>query len=143
MDETVPTSDTSPTGTGTNKSNKRPLSTSQNSISEISHVVNPYKRGVPVTPHRDNATGSSLSPEHLSTTQPHEVSHSTIATFHHHIKQTFLGPVCSACNKKIASTNVLFDISRNSLRAHLTTNQCYTGDLSYRKWANRSNTAQT
>jgi hypothetical protein len=83
---------------------------------------------VPVTPHRDNnKTRPALSTGHISSTQPNDVSHSTVTTFHHHIKQTFLGPVCSACNKKIASTNVLFDISRNSLRAHLT---CYTGDLS-------------
>ena len=135
MDGTVPTSDTSPTGTGalTNNGNKRPSSRARSSISDISDIVNPYKRGVPVTPHRDNTTRPALSTGHISSTQPHEVSHSTVTTFHHHIKQTFLGPVCSACNKKIASTNILFDISRNSLRAHLTTNQCYTGNLSFFK----------
>jgi hypothetical protein len=47
----------------------------------------------------------------------------------HHIKATFLGPVCMACHCKVANGNILFDISRNSIKNHLTTNKCYRGDI--------------
>lgn len=50
--------------------------------------------------------------------------------FSHHIKQTFLGPICTSCNRKVSSGNTLFNISRHSLKAHITTNKCYSGNLS-------------
>jgi hypothetical protein len=50
-------------------------------------------------------------------------------TFHHHIQQTFLGPICTACGHKVANGNILFDISRNSIKNHRTTNKCFSGDL--------------
>jgi hypothetical protein len=49
--------------------------------------------------------------------------------FLHHIKPTFLGPVCTACHCKVANGNILFYISRNSIKNHLTTNKCYSGDI--------------
>lgn len=52
-----------------------------------------------------------------------------VDTFHHHFKQTFLGPVCTKCKCKVAKGNILFDISRNSLKAHLTTNKCFSGNI--------------
>lgn len=50
--------------------------------------------------------------------------------FCHFIKQTFLGPVCTKCHRKVANGNILFDISRNSLKNHMTTNKCFQGDIS-------------
>ena len=49
--------------------------------------------------------------------------------FIHHIKPSFLGPICTACHHKVANGNILFDVSRNSIKKHLTTNKCYTGDI--------------
>jgi hypothetical protein len=43
--------------------------------------------------------------------------------FHHHFKQTFLGPLCTECKCKVANGNTLFDISRNCLKAHMTKKQ--------------------
>ena len=49
--------------------------------------------------------------------------------FIHHIKPTFLGPICTSCNSKVASGKILFSISRISIKNHLTLNKCYSGDI--------------
>ncbi len=99
---------------------KRPASNDGHSQTKI---VNPYKRTT-------RTQSAYSSPQHLlSPTRHNNNTSSNNNDFQHHIKQTFLGPICSACNQKIAGTNTLFDISRNRLKAHLTTNQCFTGNF--------------
>ena len=49
--------------------------------------------------------------------------------FTHHIKPTFLGPVCTSCKCKVANGNILFDVSRVSIKKHITTNECFSGDI--------------
>jgi hypothetical protein len=49
--------------------------------------------------------------------------------FTHHIKPTFLGPVCTSCKCKVANGNILFDVSRVSIKKHITTNKCFSGDI--------------
>lgn len=120
MNPDIPSGDPSQTDTDAPRQNKRPASNDGHSQIKI---VNPYKRT------NTKSTDSSL--KHL--TSPARLNNNNSSNsndFKHHIKQTYLGPVCTACNKKIASTNTLFDISRNRLKAHLTTNQCFTGNFS-------------
>ena len=50
--------------------------------------------------------------------------------FQHFIKQTFLGPICTRCQRKVANGNILFDVSRNSIKNHMTTNKCFRGNIS-------------
>ena len=47
----------------------------------------------------------------------------------HFIKQTFLGPVCTKCNTKIACRHFLFTISSRTIRRHWDNNKCYEGDI--------------
>lgn len=92
-----------------------------------------------VTPlHQNKRTASNISPS-----SPHHSSDSDTPDdpqqqrtndnedngFIHHIKPTFLGPVCTSCNCKVATVNILFDISRNSIKNHFTINKCYSGDI--------------
>ena len=121
MNSDTPSGDMSQTEHDVPRHNKRPAS--NNGHSQIK-ITNPYKR----TTHTKSTNSIPqylTSPAHLNNNNS-----SNSNDFQHHIKQTFLGPVCTACNKKIASTNTLFDISRNRLKAHLTTNQCFTGNFS-------------
>ena len=50
--------------------------------------------------------------------------------FQHFIKQSFLGPICTMCHRKVANGNILFDVSRNSIKNHMTTNKCFRGSIS-------------
>lgn len=54
---------------------------------------------------------------------------SHVDTFHHHFKQTFLGPVGTKCKCKVANGNILFDISCNRLKVHLTANKCFSRNI--------------
>jgi hypothetical protein len=124
MNPNIPNDHPSQTETGACHQNKRSASNNGHIQTQI---ANPYKRTS-----RNQDTDSR--PHRL--TSPPRLNNNTSSTnkeFHHHIKQTFLGPICTACNQKIAGTNTLFDISRNRLKAHLTTNQCFTGDFSFFK----------
>ena len=49
--------------------------------------------------------------------------------FSHYIQQSFLGPICTSCKCKVARGNLLFNISRNSIKSHIATNNCYSGNL--------------
>jgi hypothetical protein len=63
--------------------------------------------------------------------------------FIHHITPTFLGPICTACHCKVANGNILFDISRISIKKHITTNKCYIGDITLFKGRELEKTLHT
>jgi hypothetical protein len=44
-------------------------------------------------------------------------NHVATNEFIHHIKPTFLGPICTSCNSKVANGKILFSISRISANA--------------------------
>ena len=98
---------------------------------------NNQHRASPIQRHnkRSATSISSYSPLPSSDSDTPNVSgdqysnHVDNYTFHHHIQQTFLGPICTACGHKVANGNILFDISRNSIKNHMTTNKCFSGDL--------------
>ena len=104
-------------------SNSIPPNTSQ----RVTHVLRQNKR--PATNMSSDAplpSSDSVSPDVSNHQSP---NHAPYNGFIHHIKPTFLGPICTACQRKVANGNILFDISRNSIKKHLTTNKCYIGDI--------------
>lgn len=51
------------------------------------------------------------------------------STKNHYIRQTFLGPICTKCNTKVASLGTLFTISSKTIIRHWKKNNCYIGDV--------------
>lgn len=47
----------------------------------------------------------------------------------HYIRQTFLGPICTKCNTKVACYGMLFAISWKSIIRHWKKNKCIIGDI--------------
>ena len=89
-------------------------------------------------PHKKKRPASKMSPnfpQPSSDSDSHDIhekehpNHHNTSGFTHHIKPTFLGPVCTACRCKVANGNILFDISRISIKKHMTTNKCFSGDI--------------
>jgi hypothetical protein len=75
---------------------------------------------------------SPPSPSDSDSQDEHNHSHpnsNNTNSFTHHIKPTFLGPVCTSCQSKVAKGNILFDVSRVSIKKHITTNKCFSGDI--------------
>lgn len=116
----------SPSKSAEHRQNKRPLSRDGASIITLSKRVASGQYDI------NCLSTQSYALQH---NDPSSKNHANTAneSFQHHIKQTFLGPICTVCNQKIANNNILFIASRNSLKSHLTTNQCYTGNIAYFK----------
>ena len=49
----------------------------------------------------------------------------------HYIRQTFLGPICTKCNTKVACYGMLFTISSKSIIRHWKKNNCFIGDIKH------------
>ena len=71
----------------------------------------------------------SFQSDHASDTESPQSNILNNTIFSHHIKQTFLGPICTSCKCKVLRGNTLFHISRHSLKSHITTNKCFSGTL--------------
>jgi hypothetical protein len=94
--------------------NNNTLINNKRAASDISHDSDSH----PSKPDNESETGSPSSNSFNN------------QVFSHHIKQTFLGPICTSCNCKVVRGNTLFYLSRHSLKAHITTNKCFSGNLS-------------
>jgi hypothetical protein len=51
------------------------------------------------------------------------------ASANHFIRQTFLGPICTKCNTKVASYGILFTISSKTIIRHWKKNDCFIGSI--------------
>lgn len=51
------------------------------------------------------------------------------ASANHYIRQTFLGPICTKCNTKVASYGILFTISSKTIIRHWKKNDCFIGNI--------------
>lgn len=116
------------------------------SATQVSNIKNrsPKKRMTSI-----QSDNNSLPSQVAYTSRPYNSTNinNTISPinrpFQHHIKQTFLGPVCTKCNIKVARNNTLFDISEYLIKVHLTTNQCFYGDCSFHQVKELRNFLQT
>lgn len=92
---------------------KNTISSNKRTASDISH----------------DSDSHSVQSDHVSDTelQPSIINNNTV--FSHHIKQTFLGPICTSCKRKVVRGHTLFYVSRHSLKSHITTNNCFSGNL--------------
>jgi len=70
----------------------------------------------------------TLPPTSDTSTAVHR-SHFSTTTNNHYIRQTFLGPICTKCNTKVACLGTLFTISSKTIIRHWKKNNCYLGDI--------------
>ena len=66
-----------------------------------------------------------------STSQPPSMHNINTTDARHFISQTFLGPICTRCNTKVARHGILFHISCKSIIRHWTKEKCYEGNMSH------------
>ena len=92
--------------------NNSTISNNKRTASDISHDSDSHSF------QSDHVSGTELPPSNI---------HNTV--FSHHIKQTFLGPICTSCKCKVVRGHTLFYVSRHSLKSHITTNKCFSGNL--------------
>jgi hypothetical protein len=101
-----------------------PITTMSDTSEKASNNDSTKKRSASVLSHTSDGSSS-----HSICSNENTVAKINNSEFVHHIKQTFLGPVCTACKRKVANGNILFNVSRNSIKLHMTNNQCYNGDF--------------
>ena len=100
-------------------------------VHHITQVITPVQRPKkrPASNMSPTSPQSSSDSDSQDDHDPETPNHNNTNSFTHHIKPMFLGPVCTSCQCKVANGNILFDISRVSIKKHLTTNKCFSGDI--------------
>lgn len=138
---TNPTIDPSENESSLRCQNKRHSSHVSNAKVSVS---SPTKRVASVQ--RDNSRLSTHVANELRPSNSKNIDNIILPTngqFQHHITQTFLGPVCTKCNEKVARNDTLFDTSEYLIKVHLTTNQCYSGNCSFHQIKELTNSLRT
>jgi hypothetical protein len=100
-------------------------------VHHTTQVITPVQRQNK-RPASNMSPNSPQSPSDFDSQDDHDhepPNDSNVIAFTHHIKPTFLGPVCTSCKCKVANGNILFEVSRVSMKKHITTNKCFSGDI--------------